>query len=233
MKSAYYSFTHPLTPSRQGRGNIFVRVLQEAQRFHVILLLLPVLLLNSSLCQAATISPLEGLDALRRGFGGISDFTADIIQEKRLILMKRTMVMSGTLRFKKPDQFFMEINPPFSGRMLLRDNVIEQASGRDRTPSRIALPPEQGLKQWFSRLASPVTSLPDGVAIQADLTNSVYTLTVAPAGKGQVKDISIVFLGDGTVRRLVINERNGDRATMTLKKVRRNVGLTERDFRLE
>ena len=71
------------------------------------------------------------------------------------------------------------------------------------------------------------------MAVQADLTNSVYTVTIAPQGKGQVKDISIVFLADGTIRRLVINEQNGDRATMTLKKVRRNVGLTERDFRLE
>jgi outer membrane lipoprotein carrier protein len=117
--------------------------------------------------------------------------------------------------------------------MLLRDTIIEQISGKDRTPTRIALPPEQGLKQWFSKLAAPVTSLPDGVTVQADLTNSVYTLTVTPQGKGQVKDISIVFLGNGTIRKLVINERNGDRATMTLKKVRRNVGLTEKDFRLE
>ena len=190
-------------------------------------------LLNSSLCQARTISPVEGMEALRRGFAGISDFTADITQEKRLSLMKRTMVMNGSLRFKKPDLFFMEINPPFNSRMLLRDSIIEQTAGREKTPIRIALPPEQGLKQWFSKLAAPVTSLPDGVAVQADLTNSVYTLTIASQGKGQVKDISIVFLADGTIRRLVINEHNGDRATMTLKKVRRNVGLTERDFRLE
>jgi outer membrane lipoprotein carrier protein len=61
----------------------------------------------------------------------------------------------------------------------------------------------------------------------------VYTLTIASQGKGQVRDISIVFLADGTIRRLVISERNGDKSTMTLKKVRRNVGLTERDFRLE
>jgi outer membrane lipoprotein carrier protein len=200
---------------------------------HVFFLLLLALLMNSSICHARSISPVEGLEALRRGFAGISDFTADITQEKRLSLMKRTMVMSGSLRFKKPDLFLMEIAPPFSGRMLLRDNIIEQAATRDKTPTRIALPPEQGLKQWFSKLASPVMSLPDGVAVQADLTNSVYTLTIAPQGKGQVKDISIVFLGDGTIRRLVINEQNGDRATMTLKKLRRNVGLTERDFRLE
>lgn len=200
---------------------------------HVFFLVLLALLLNNSPCHARTISPVEGLEALRRGFAGISDFTADITQEKRLSLMKRTMLMSGSVRFKKPDLFFMEINPPFSSRMLLRDNIIEQAADREKIPMRIALPPEQGLKQWFSKLASPVTPLPDGVAVQADLTNSVYTLTITPLGKGSVKDISIVFLGDGTIRRLVINEQNGDRASMTLKKIRRNVGLTERDFRLE
>jgi len=200
---------------------------------YVLFLLLLALLLTSPPCHARTIPPVEGLEALRRGFAGISDFTADITQEKRLSLMKRSMVMNGSLRFKKPDLFFMEIHPPFSGRMLLRDNVIEQASGKDKASTRIALPPEQGLKQWFSKLATPVTKLPEGVALQADLTNSVYTLTITPPGKGQVKDISIVFLADGTIRRLVINEQNGDRATMTLKKVRRNLGLTEKDFRME
>jgi outer membrane lipoprotein-sorting protein len=35
------------------------------------------------------------------------------------------------------------------------------------------------------------------------------------------------------VRRLVITEQNGDRAGMTFKKVRRNVGLSEKDFRLD
>jgi outer membrane lipoprotein carrier protein len=183
--------------------------------------------------QARSIPPLEGLEALRKGFSGISDFTAEITQEKRLKLMKRSMVMTGTVRFRKPDLFFMEIKPPYAARMLLRDTTIEQAVGREGEKNRIVLPPDQGLKQWLSRLASPVMSLPDGVAVQADLTGSVYTLTIAFQGNGQVKDISIVFLGDGTIRRFTINEQNGDRATMTLMKVRRNVGLTERDFRLE
>jgi len=198
-----------------------------------LLLFLSIFLLNGSPCYARTISPIVGLEALRLGFAGVSDFTADMTQEKQLSLMKRTMTMSGKIRFKKPDLFFMEINPPFASRMLLRDNVIEQVSGKDKTPARIALPPEQGLKQWFSKLAAPISKLPDGLVVKADLTNSIYTLTIAPSGKGQMKEITIVFLGNGTVKKLVINERNGDRATMTLKKVRRNIGLTERDFRLE
>lgn len=183
--------------------------------------------------QAKSIPPMEGLEALRKGFSGISDFTAEITQEKRLKLMKRTMVMTGTVRFRKPDQFFMEINPPYAARMLLRDTVIEQASGREGERNRIILPPDQGLKQWFSKLAAPVTTLPEGVAIQADLTNGIYTLGITPHGRGQVRELTIAFQEDGTVRRLTITEQNGDRATMTFKKVRRNIGLSEKDFRLD
>jgi outer membrane lipoprotein carrier protein len=183
--------------------------------------------------QARSITPLEGLEALRKGFSGISDFTAEITQEKRLKLMKRTMVMTGTVRFRKPDLFFMEVNPPYSSRMLLRDTVVEQSSGRDGEKNRIILPPDQGLKKWFSKLASPVTTQPEGVVIQADLTNGLYTLAIAPKGRGQIKELAITFQDDGTVRRLTITEQNGDRATMTFKKVRRNVGLSDKDFRLD
>lgn len=182
---------------------------------------------------ARSLPPLEGLEALRKAFTGITDFTAEITQEKRLSLMKRTMTMNGNVRFRKPDLFYLEIVAPYASRMLLRDNTIEQVMGNGKDRNRIMLPPEQGLKSWFSKLSVPLSTMPDGMVVQADLTNSVYTLTIAPQGKGQIKEISIVFLGDGTIRRLVINEQNGDRATMTMKKVRRNVGLTERDFRLE
>ena len=183
--------------------------------------------------QARSLPPVEGLEALRKAFSGITDFTAEITQEKRLALMKRTMTMNGIVRFRKPDLFYLEIVAPYASRMLLRDSTIEQVMGNGSDRNRIVLPPEQGLKSWFTRFAVPISSVPEGMIVQADLTNSVYTLTISTPGKGQVKDISIVFLGDGTIRRLVINEQNGDRATMTLKKVRRNLGLTERDFRLE
>lgn len=193
-----------------------------------------ILLLAAPLCHARPVAPLEGLEALRRAFSGITDFTADITQEKRISLMKRGMLMTGQVRFRKPDLFFMEINPPYAGRMLLRDAVIEQetpSAGNGR--NRIVLPPEQGLKRWFDKLALPVTILPDGVSVRADRNGAVYTVTIAPNGKGMVKELIITFQDNGAIRRLVINERNGDRATMTFKNVRRNTGLTDRDFKLD
>lgn len=230
MNSVNCTFTHPLAPSRQGRGSQFVGDWQKAR---VIILCICAMLCSVPVCHARSVPPLEGLEALRKGFAGINDFAADISQEKRLSLMKRTMVMTGTVRFKKPDLFYMELNPPFSSRMLLRDSVIEQAGAQGGEHNRIILPPEQGLKRWIAKLAGPITSLPEGVAMQADLSGGLYTLTIAPAGKGQIKELAITFQENGIIRRLVINERNGDRSVMTFKKVRRNVGLSERDFRLE
>jgi len=179
------------------------------------------------------IAPLEGLEALSRGFSGISDFTAEITQEKRLSIMKRNLVSNGTIRFKKPELFMLEIRSPYESRLLLRDNIIEQTVAREKDHSRIVLPPEQGLKQWFAKLTGSIGSLPEGTGVRADLNGSLYTLWISPGGKGQVKELTISFQNDGVIRRLIIDERNGDRATMTFRKVRRNTGLTEKDFRLE
>lgn len=183
--------------------------------------------------QARPLTPLEGLEALRKAFSGITDFTAEITQEKRLALLKRTMTMNGTVRFRKPDLFYLEITSPYASRMLLRDSTIEQVMGNGSDRNRIVLPPEQGLKRWFSRISVPISSLPEGMAVHADVTGPVYTVTISPQGKGQIRELVVTFQEDGTVKRLVIRERNGDRAVMTFRKVRRNVGLTEKDFKLD
>lgn len=201
--------------------------------FNILASLLMLFMLQVNSVSARSIPATEGLEAFRRGFGTTTDFTADFTQEKQLSLMKKAISMKGRIRFKKPDLFMMEIDPPFAGRMLLKDTVIEQSAGKGEERTRIVLPPEQGLKHWFAKLATPVTTLPDGVKIRADLTNSLYTLTITPEGKGAVKEIVLAFQADGVIKRFVIYEQNGDRATMTLKKVRRNIGLTERDFLLD
>lgn len=198
-----------------------------------LMLTIIILLCCVSTGQARPLAPLEGLEALRKAFSGITDFTAEITQEKRLSLMKRTMTMDGSVRFRKPDLFYLEITAPYASRMLLRDSTIEQVMGNGSDRNRIVLPPEQGLKRWFSRISVPISSLPEGMAIQADVTGPVYTVTISPQGKGQIKELVVTFQEDGTVKRLIIGERNGDRAVMTFRKFRRNIGLTEKDFRLD
>jgi outer membrane lipoprotein carrier protein len=218
---------------RVGRNSGFCRGFVAWRRFFSAFVALLMFMAVAFPCQARQIPAVEGLEALRKVFSGVTDFTADISQEKHLSLMKRSLIMNGTVRFRKPDLFYLELNAPYASRMVLRDNTIEQVLGTGGERNRIVLPPEQGLKRWFSRLSSPITALPEGVGVQADVTGSLYTVAITPRGKGQVRELVITFLEDGTIRKLVIVEQNGDRAMMTFKKVRRNAGLTDRDFRLE
>lgn len=195
--------------------------------FFTIFILSPI-----SLSHARSISALDGLEALRKALSDTSDFTAEITQEKQLSIMKRVMTTHGTVRFKQPGLFLLEILPPYPSKLLLNDNIIEQTNGRDGNKNRILLPPEQSLKQWFARLSSPVTKLPDGVDVRAEQNGASYTIHISPVKKGQIKQLTVVFQADGIIKKIIISEQNGDRATMTFKKFRKNVGLSEKDLSL-
>lgn len=196
--------------------------------------LLVFLLLTATLkADARSLAPVEGLEALRRSFSSLQDFTAELTQEKQLSIMKKKLVMQGQIRFKKPDRFYMELVPPYSSKVLLKDTVLQQRLGSQGELQRIVLPPEQGLSRWFATLAKPVTAVPEGMEVRAEQSAGQTTVLIRPAKGGQLKELTIVLQDDGTVRRLVLEERAGDKTVMTFRKTRKNVGLTEADFRLE
>ena len=197
-------------------------------------LLFVLLMLTAALkAEARSLTPVEGLEALRRSFGTMQDFTADLTQEKQLSIMKKKLVMQGLIRFKKPDRFYMELVPPYSSKVLLKDTVLLQRLGNQGELQRIVLPPEQGLSRWFATLAKPITAVPEGMEVRAEQTNSQTSVTIRPAKGGQLKELTVVLHDDGTVRKLVLEERAGDKTVMTFRKTRKNVGLSDADFRLE
>lgn len=198
-----------------------------------ILLAIIAILLCATTALARPLNPVEGLEFLRRSFAGMNDFTAQITQEKQLAMMKRKLVSTGTVRFRKPDLFFMELNPPHASRLRLKDSTLSLYLVQDRTSQQMVLPPDQGLKHWLGFLAKPVTALPDGVEVKADRQNDRTTLQLAPRDKGQIKGVTLVLQEDGRLKRLVLDERNGDRTTISFSQFRKNIGLTERDFRVE
>ncbi|MBT0663339.1 outer membrane lipoprotein carrier protein LolA [Geobacter pelophilus] len=181
---------------------------------------------------AAPMSPVVALEQLRKGFAGMQDFTAEITQEKQLAVMKRKLVSTGTVRFKKPDLFFMELVPPHASRMVLRDSSLDLYFPKEKSRQQIALPADEGLKRWLGLLAKPVTALPEAVDAKADLTGDTQTLTISPRKKGQVHSFTLTSGSDGRLRKLVIDERNGNRTAITFQKMRANVGLSEKDFKV-
>jgi outer membrane lipoprotein carrier protein len=192
-----------------------------------------VMLLISASAHAAEISALEGLEMARKGFAGMTDFTAEITQEKQIALLKKTMTSSGQVRFRRPDTFYMEVYSPYASRLLLKDNMLTMFLPTEGIRQKTVLPPEEGLRHWFSLFDRPVTRLPAGVELRAYRRGDTVTLRIIPTGKKGVKELRITLFDDGRPRRLAIEEQNRDRTVITFNRVRKNVGLAEKDFRIE
>ena len=199
---------------------------------------LPILLLLlifgvATLAAAEPLTPLEGLELLRRGFAGMTDFTAEITQEKQLSLMKKKLTSSGRVRFRRPGTFFMEIFAPYPSRLLLENSDLTIFYPAQKSRQKIPLPVGEGLGQWFAYLDKPITSLPEGVRMQADRQGENCTLRITPQGKQGVRELTLLFLDDGRIKKIVIEEQKGDRNSITFRNMKKNVGLTDREFRLE
>ena len=197
---------------------------------HIFLIIF--LIMTAGTVAAEPLSPVEGLELLRRGFAGITDFTADITQEKQLSLMKKKLTSTGRVRFRRPGTFFMEIFSPYHSRLLLEKSDLTIYSA-EKNRQKIPLPADEGLGQWFTYLDKPITTLPEGVRMQAERRGDTCTLRIAPQGKKGVRELTLVFLDDGRIRKLVIEEQNGDSNTITFRNMKKNVGLTDQEFRLE
>jgi len=196
-------------------------------------LLALLLLLPFHIACAAQNQALEGLEILRRGFVGVGDFSAEIVQQKELSLMRQKLVSRGVVRFKKPGLFYMELFPPYASRLLLQDNLLSYVLTGEGVREKVVLPPEESLGRWFAYLERPITALPEGVELSAERQGESWTLHIVPRGKGGVRAFHISFLADGRLQRLIIEERNGDRTTLKFSRLRKNVGLTARDFTLD
>jgi outer membrane lipoprotein carrier protein len=191
------------------------------------------MLLGIAVSAFAADPAVEAMETLRRGFAGTNDFTADITQEKHLSLMKKKMVSKGVVRFRKPDTFFMELLPPHPSRLLLKDNVMTMRLPEQAVTEKVVLPPEEGLKKWFAFLGKPIISLPEGVEVKAERRGPLWNVRIFPKSKGAVQQLVLTFDLEGKISRIVIDEHNKDQTILSFKNVRRNVGLQERDFKVE
>jgi outer membrane lipoprotein carrier protein len=212
---------------------IFLGALAMISRIILFLFLLPILMPSASFAGASPLSALEGLEMLRKAFVGVNDFTAEITQEKQLSLMKRKMVASGEVRFKKPDIFYMELYSPYASRVLLKDNSLTLKIPNEGIRQKMALPHEQGLGRWFEFLDRPIKALPEGFDIRAERQGGTILLQIFPRKKGAMKELQLVFQQGGELKRLVIEENNRDKTVITFSNMKKNTGLREKDFHLD
>lgn len=203
--------------------------MQHAVKFLVVLLIL----VFSGVGNARQDKALQGLELLRKTMAGMEDFSAEIVQEKSLSLLSEKLVSHGTVKFKKPGLFYMELYSPYASRLLLRDRVLRYRLVNDGDEEKISLPATENLTRWIEYLERPVTELPHGVDVSAVNIGKTWTLRIVPHGRKGIKALEVTFVEAGTLKRLAVDERNGDRTVITFENLRRNVGLKESEFTIK
>jgi outer membrane lipoprotein carrier protein len=58
-------------------------------------------------------------------------------------------------------------------------------------------------------------------------------LQISPRKKGAMKELQLFFQPGGELKRLVIEENNRDKTVITFSNMKKNTGLTEKDFQLD
>jgi outer membrane lipoprotein carrier protein len=127
----------------------------------------------------------------------------------------------------------MEVYSPDPSRLLLMDNVLTMFLPEEGIRQKTVLPRDEGLSRWFRLVDKPLTRLPDGVGVRAERRDGYLTIRITPKEKKGVKEILVTLLEDGRPKRLVIEEQNQDRTVLSFRRVRKNVGLTADDFRID
>ena len=164
---------------------------KAAKSIALFLLLSATFVFSLSVAHARSIPPVLGLEMLRRSFLGMRDFTAEITQDKQISLMKKKMTASGVVRFRKPDTFYMELYSPYASRLLLRDTLLTMVLPSEGVRQKIVLPREESLKRWLNFLDKPVTSLPAGADVSADVRGRNVTLQIIPRKNGAMSSFQM------------------------------------------
>ncbi len=80
----------------------------------------------------------------------MTDFSANIVQEKRITLFNSTIVSSGLIKWKKPDKLFVAMNPPDSSQLFLNRKGLWLYYPDEKIAEKYIMKDNQKLSDAFS-----------------------------------------------------------------------------------
>ncbi len=195
--------------------------------FATFILLLPLPAISSQ-----PVGTDEVIQRLREVREKTSDFSADLLQEKKVSMLKEKIVSSGRIRYKYPDKVSIEFFHPtsqmvFDGKTLLLYYREESAAERYRAQSS----PMVEKYLLFSR--DPFQQQLADWKIVADQESSLV-MEVLPKGEDFpfAKARFWISKKDWMVTGMEMVEKNGDTTLLRYSNIKVNTGLADSDFEL-
>jgi len=173
------------------------------------------------------------LEQCKKAQSAIADFTADIKQVKKSSLMEESVVSRGQMRFKRPDQLWVQMYPPYPSITVLDKGVLLIYLPEEKQVQRYQVAGNPALAKWLLFFQAPLETLGKRIWIQEERSDTVVLRLDPTEDLALFKEIKISL--DTTIwmpKHVELLEKNGDRTTITYDNIKINTGITDTSFQL-
>ncbi|MCX8117384.1 MAG: outer membrane lipoprotein carrier protein LolA [Desulfobacterota bacterium] len=183
--------------------------------------------------KAQTLTVDEVIQRIREAREKTRDFTADLLQEKKLSLLKEKVVSRGRIRFKAPDRIFIEFFHPEAIQMAFDGKTFLLYLKEEKVAERYRIQGNPVAERFLIFSKDPFQERLASWKILEDREGSLL-IEVVPKGKESlfVKTRLWISKRDWVVTGMELIEKNGDTTLFQYSNVRVNTGLSDSDFEI-
>jgi outer membrane lipoprotein-sorting protein len=174
------------------------------------------------------------LRQLARVQSEVEDFAANLIQEKRLSLLKNTIISHGVIAFKRPDKVLIELFDPDPCLMVVDGNFLWLFFKRERVAQRYSVGNNPLLKRYLMILENPFKG-EWGQFTSIEKEGDVVVLDVIP-GEAESIFSRITFwvsTQNWLIKKLALYEKTGDLTILSYENIRVNTGIPDSHFTVD
>lgn len=207
-------------------------VIQEGTKF-VLSIPIFICLLSFSSIKAQAIGVDEVVRHLRTSREQTKDFMADLIQEKKVSLLREKVISRGRIRFKYPNKISIEFFHPESSQMVFNGRTLLFYFKEEKIAERYQVRNNPVIERYLFFSRDPFQEKVAQWRIVEDL-ESIVVIEILPKGKEAlfVKTRLWVSKKDWMVIGMEMVERNGDTTLLRYSNLKVNSGLSDSDFEI-
>lgn len=164
-----------------------------------------------------------GLPQLMSGFAAVEESRAHFQEEKHLAMLTEPLVLSGTLRYVRPDRIEKHITQPYAESLRIdRDRLEWESQGRTRILSLRSQPQIWALAESLrGTLAGDLPALQRHYTLKLQGTRTQWAVTLEPRYDSLAQFIEQIRLRghDNQLREIEIIEASGDHSLMRIEEI--------------
>src|SRR4030043_2206102 len=183
--------------------------------------------------EAQTLTVDEVVQRIRESREKTKDFSADLLQEKKISLLKEKVISKGKIRFKKPDKISIEFFHPETSQMVYDGKTFLLYFKEEKMAERYQVQGNPVVEKYLLFSKDPFQEKLAQWRIVED-RESFLVMEILPKVKDPlfVKTRMWISKKNWIITGMEMVEKNGDTTTLRYSNMRVDMGLADSDFEI-